>query len=123
MQWEALQHLDLIYAHVVNELSVLYYHCPFDVMFLFCLFTQAHKRGMFYPHYVFISYYWFSDFWWTDPILKTSSHTYDPVNCTKLELTEAVFRSLSVDYYPMPAPGEEDVPTDVGYVSGKLEWY
>lgn len=44
---------------------------------------------------------------------------YDPVNCTKFELTEAVFRSLAVDYYPMPSPGEEDSPTDVGYVCYK----
>lgn len=76
---------------------------------------QAYHRGMTYPKYLFISYYQNSEFWWTDPIRNVSA--YPPPECTALELTFAIYRSLAIDYFPVPSPAEENAPTDVGYVS------
>ena len=45
-------------------------------------------------------------------------HQYDPENCTVRELTDAIFGSLAMEYFPVATPGTEDEPTDVGYVSG-----
>ena len=71
---------------------------------------------MIYPRYLFISYYWYMDYWWTFPIRMETAHTYTPQNCTVRELTDAIFKSLAVDYSPLEsAPGNE--PTDVGTVS------
>ena len=77
---------------------------------------QAYHRGMVYPHYLFISYYQYSEFWWLDPIKNSSN--YRIPECTQQELTDAIYRSLAVDYFPMPTAEEEvNVTTNVGYVS------
>ena len=91
-------------------------HC--DLIYLITLITivQAYQRRMVYPRYLFISYYQYSEFWWTDPIRNTSN--YPMPECSVQELTEAIYRSLAVDYFPMPTAEEEvNVTTDVGYVS------
>ena len=62
---------------------------------------------MIFPQYLFISYYWWSTSWWTDPI----------TTCTEQELTLAAERSIAIDYFPEPLPNERDTPTDVGLVS------
>ena len=85
---------------IVNFLCVLCYHN--------LLILQAYKRGMTYPRYTFISYYWYSSYWWTD--------IDDNTNCTVQELTDAIFRSLSVDHFPSPTEEEMSQTTDVGYV-------
>ena len=69
-----------------------------------------------YPRYVFISHYWYTEYWWTFPILKGTDHTYTPQNCTVRQLTDAIRGSLAVDHFPM-ANGTGDEPTDVGTVS------
>ena len=47
---------------------------------------------------------------------RGTAHTYTPENCTVRELTNAIFGSLAVDFFPM-ADGTRDEPTDVGTVS------
>ena len=76
---------------------------------------QAYRRGMIYPKYLYISYYQNSEYWWTDPIRNVSA--YPAPECTALELTFAIFRSLAIDYFPVPTSAEENASTDVGYVS------
>ena len=78
--------------------------------------VQAYRRGMIYPRYLFISYYWYPQYWWTFPILRGTPHTYTPENCTVRELTDAIFRSLAVDYFPLET-GPRNESTDVGTVS------
>ena len=70
---------------------------------------------MIYPNYLYISYYQNSEYWWTDPIRNVSA--YPAPECKALELTFAIFRSLAIDYFPMPSSAEENATTDVGYVS------
>lgn len=70
---------------------------------------------MIYPNYLYISYYQNSEYWWTDPIRNVSA--YPAPECTALELTFAIFRSLAIDYFPVPSSAEENATTDVGYVS------
>ena len=70
---------------------------------------------MIYPNYLYISYYQNSEYWWTDPIRNVSA--YPAPVCTALELTLAIFRSLAIDYFPVPSSAEENATTDVGYVS------
>ena len=70
---------------------------------------------MIYPNYLYISYYQNSEYWWTDPIRNVSA--YPAPDCTALELTFAIFRSLAIDYFPVPSSAEENATTDVGYVS------
>lgn len=38
------------------------------------------------------------------------------LECTEINLTTAIYRSLAVDYFPMPTAEEETAATDVGYV-------
>ena len=70
---------------------------------------------MIYPNYLYISYYQNSEYWWTDPIRNVSA--YPAPERTALELTFAIFRSLAIDYFPVPSSAEENATTDVGYVS------
>ena len=67
--------------------------------------------------YVFISYYWYSNFWWQNSITRGTGYTYEPEFCDSSELMNAIDRSFAVDYFPAATPEEEDKPTDVGYVS------
>jgi len=76
---------------------------------------------MTFPRYLFLSYYQYTEYWWTDPILRSMDHKYDPENCTVRELTDAIFGSLAMEYFPVATPGTENEPTDVGYVSGLSE--
>ena len=71
---------------------------------------------MIYPRYLFISYFWYLDYWWTFPIVRGTDHTYTPENCTVIELTNAIFRSLAVDYFPLESVSRNE-STDVGTVS------
>ena len=49
-------------------------------------------------------------------MLRGTPHRYTPENCTVRELTDAIFRSLAVDYSPLESvPRNES--TDVGSVS------
>lgn len=82
---------------------------------------QAYKRGMTFPRYLFLSYYWYTPYWWVAPILRSENHMYDPENCTAEELTGAIFGSLAMDYTPTAFVGSEDEPTDVGFVSGIVD--
>ena len=83
--------------------------------------VQAYTRGMIYPRYLFISYFWYTDYWWTFPIRRETDHTYTPENCTTGQLTDAIFKSLAVNYSPLgTAPGNES--TDVGTVSQTVDF-
>ena len=61
------------------------------------------------------------EYWWTFPILMEANHAYTPENCTVRQLTDAIFRSLAVDYSPLEnAPRNES--TDVGTVSQAVDF-
>ena len=62
---------------------------------------------MTYPRYLYISFYFYSEGWYLSPI----------DSCTIDEMINMVNLSIAVDYYPDTLPGDEDTPTDVGYVS------
>ena len=80
---------------------------------------QAYHYGMTFPHYLFISYYQYSQFWWINHIQDFSA-TYPNLECNEQMLTDAIYRSLAVDYFPMPTAAEENATTDVGYVSRQM---
>ena len=83
----------------------------------FLQLLQAYMRGMTYPRYVFLSYYWYSEFWWRDPITRGAGYAYEPPFCTAEELERAIYRSVSPDYFPEARPEDVNVTSDVGYVS------
>ena len=78
---------------------------------------QAYHYGMIFPNYLFISYYQYSEFWWIGSTVRNFSRMSPQIECGDNELTEAIYRSLAVDYFPMPTTEEENNTTDVGYVS------
>lgn len=96
---------------VIVVLEILFCYChKFESpppLLLVPPFPQAYRKGMIYPQYLYISYYWFSEGWFLDP----------RSNCTVDEIIIAVNRSIAVDYFPEPAINETDSPTDVGTVS------
>ena len=71
---------------------------------------------MIFPHYLFISYYQYSEFWWSTSI-QNFSPSFPDLECNAEMLTDAIYRSLAVDYFPMPTAEENNTLTDVGYVS------
>ena len=105
--------------YVVFPLSFLNYSvfscCVAWYNVCFPQLVQAYRRGMTFPRYLFISGYQYSEFWWTDDIRNVSA--YPPPQCSQQELTDAIYRSLAVDYFPMPTAEEANTTTDVGYVS------
>lgn len=64
-----------------------------------------------YPQYLWITYYWFSEGWWLDPI----------ASCTAEELVVVINQTIAVDYYPDTLPDEQDNPTNVGFVSDRSQ--
>ena len=84
------------------------------------LLIQAYRRGMTSPRYVYLSFYWYTEFWWKDNITRGSGYTYDPMLCNPEEVAAALHRSLAPDYFPVAPPEESDAATDVGYVSRSL---
>ena len=73
---------------------------------------------MTFPRYLFISYYQYSEFWWLTPV-GNFSESMPNLECNEETLTNAIYRSLAVDYFPMPTAEEENSTTDVGYVSAR----
>ncbi len=78
-----------------------------DVIWVSFSPSQAYLQGMRFPRYMFISYYWFSQGWWLDPI----------DTCTVSQLRTMTNRSIALYYFPEALSSELDSPTDVGVVS------
>lgn len=68
--------------------------------------TQAYRRGMVFPRYLYITYYWWSEGWWLDES-----------SCTEKEMIAATNRTIAIDYFPEALSENRDKPTDVGLVS------
>ncbi len=76
---------------------------------------------MTHPRYVFLSFYWYTEFWWRDNITR-GDNRYDPEFCDQFQLMAALHRSFAPDYFTTATPEEADQPTDVGYVSLLIEY-
>lgn len=61
-----------------------------------------------YPRYVWITYAWYEDKWWTSDVHN------DPIDCDENELAQMLRQSLSVEV--VPVPDDYDAETDVGVV-------
>ena len=61
-----------------------------------------------YPRYVWITYAWYEDEWWT------SDENSEPIDCDENELAQMLRQSLAVEV--VPVPDDRDAETDVGVV-------
>lgn len=68
---------------------------------------KAHGIGG-YPQYVWITYAWYQDQWWTSAVNN------DPIRCSEDELVQLLRLSLAIEI--VPVPDDLDAQTDVGLV-------
>lgn len=61
-----------------------------------------------YPRYVWITYAWYQDKWWTSAV------NGDPVMCSENEFVELLRQSLAIGNFPFSS--DPDAQTDVGMV-------
>lgn len=61
-----------------------------------------------YPRYVWITYAWYEDKWWTSEVDN------EPINCDDDELAQMLRQSLSVEV--LPVPDDPHAETNVGVV-------
>ena len=80
-------------------------------------FTQASKRGLSYPQYVFIVYGWYRYQWWYPS-------KNDNITCNITEMEQVLDRSLLVTQYPDILNQTEITDTgEVSYTIGTLCYY
>ncbi len=72
---------------------------------------QAYLRGYTHPKYVWVTYGWYQDRWWTEEVNP------EPTNCTDHQLAEVLHRSLALQL--IPDLNELNATTDTGLVSPK----
>ncbi len=70
---------------------------------------QAYLRGYTYPKYVWLTYGWYQDRWWTEEVNP------EPTNCTDDQLAEALHRSIALQL--LPNLNKLNSTTDTGLVS------
>ena len=72
---------------------------------------QAYKRHLFGPQYVWATYSWYRERWWTQEVTNTT------ISCTDEELEEFVIRErmLTLSHYAIPE--NRNKITDQGTVS------
>ena len=61
------------------------------------------------PKYVWITYAWYQDRWWTSAVND------DPIRCDESEIVQLLRRSLAIEV--VPVSDDPDQATDVGLVS------
>ena len=64
---------------------------------------QAYLRGYKHPKYVWLTYGWYQDRWWTEEVNP------EPTNCTDHQLAEVLHRSLVLGYLSMPLSMEDTI--------------
>ena len=77
-------------------MNILLVNCStINILILILVFTQAYKRGLFGPQYVWITYSWYPERWWTQAVTKNN------VGCTDEELEEFVIggRMLTLSHF------------------------
>ena len=62
-----------------------------------------------YPRYVWITYAWYQDQWWTSAV------NGDPIRCSDDELSQLLVQSLAIEV--LPVADDPDDKTKVGVVS------
>ena len=58
------------------------------------MYSQAFKKGMTYPRYVWLTYGWYRKDWWR------AEGSAIPVNCTDAQLAMVLNNSLAIIPYP-----------------------
>ena len=82
-----------------------------DITMIFLL--QAYRHGLTLENgYVWLSYAWYPDDWWTEPANRTS---YVPDTCSRGELEEMLEYSIVIDHYAFVEDKDEN--TSVGLAS------
>ena len=71
---------------------------------------QAYRRGLTHPHYVWITYGWYQDRWWSADVSSLR------VDCTDQEMVRQVHRALALQL--LPEGHDPNAMTDTGLVSG-----
>ncbi len=70
---------------------------------------QAYLKGLTYPKYVWLTYGWYQDRWWTEEMNP------EQTNCTDHQLAEVLHRSLVLQL--IPNLNDLNTTTDTGLVS------
>ncbi len=67
-------------------------------------YAQAYLKGLTYPKYVWLTYGWYQDRWWTEEVNP------EPINCTDHQLAEVLHRSFLLPYFYFYNAYEVDLP-------------
>jgi hypothetical protein len=62
-----------------------------------------------YPRYVWITYAWYQDLWWTSAVNN------EPIQCSEDDLVEQLRLSIAIEIIPIP--DDPNTQTSVGLVS------
>ncbi len=68
-----------------------FYRYLYDFILCETIDLQAYLRGYTHPKYVWLTYGWYQDRWWTEEVNP------EPTNCTDYQLAEVLHRSLTLE--------------------------